>query len=185
MNRKVAGSVAFVAKKKGCDTDVAAAVPPSLKDSIEKQMDKELADVGQAHHLVERYRSGLGKENAAALEKQASDLSRASYLVHVQIVEDKLKIARMLGEAEQIKRTADDAVAAEKAFQAGQKATDADKKASQARIEEMNKSKASIDAAVAQANAVAPKMEEEIQKLQKEYDDALAALRTKIQEKKR
>lgn len=185
LTRKVAGNVVFVAKKKSCDPAVADGVGPAQKDAFEKQLDKELADATEAHRLVDRYKNELGKENAAALDEQAGDLSRASYLVHVRIVEDKLRIARMLLEAERIKRTADEAIEAEKAFQGGKKVTDADKKASQARIEEMTKSKAKLDAAVQQASAVAPSMDDEVQKLQKEYDDALEALKTRVRDKKR
>jgi len=185
ISRKVAGSVIYAAKKKSCDETVAQGVGPALRDGFEKQADKELADASQAQKLVDRYRAELGKENAAALEKQAADVSRASYLAHVEIVEDKLKIQRMAIEAEQIKRTADAAIEAEKAFQTGKKVTDAEKKASQARIDEMSKSKAAVDAAVQQANAVVPTMADEIQKLQKEHAEAFESLRAKLREKKR
>jgi hypothetical protein len=184
LTRKVSGNVVFVAKKKSCDPEVANGVGPAQKEAFEKQLEKELDDASQSHQLVDRYKNELGKENAAALEKQAADLSRASYLVHVEVVEDKLRIARMLLEADRIKRTFDEGVEAEKAFQSGKKVTDADKKASQARIEEMSKSKALLDSAVQQANAVAPSMDDEVQKLKKEYDDALDALKARVREKK-
>jgi hypothetical protein len=162
INKKVAGSVAYTAKKKGCDEAIAGAAAPALKDAVDE----------------------LGKDNAAALEKQADDISRASYLVHVEIVEDKLRILRMVAEADDIRKTADDAIGAERAYQASnKKLTDADKKASEARIADMNKSKASVDAAVQQAQGVMPSLEDEIKKIQKEYDDALDALDAKIKEK--
>ncbi len=185
INRKVAGSVAYTAKKKGCDEAIAGAAPPALKDAVEKQLDKELHDASEAQQLVDRYRGELGKENAAALEKQADDLAHASYLVHIALVEDKLRLLRMVGEADAIKKTADDDIAAERAFQQGKKVTDADKKASDARIADMNKSKAGIDAAVKQAAGVGPSIDDEIKKIQKEYDDALEALRSKLKEKAR
>jgi hypothetical protein len=184
INRKVAGSVAYTAKKKGCDEAIAGAAPPALKDAVEKQLEKELHDASEAQQLVDRYRVELGKENAAALEKQADDLGRASYLVHIAIVEDKLRITRMVLEAEQIKKTADDDIAAERAFQQGsKKITDAEKKASDARIAEMNKSKAGVDAAVQQAQGVVPTLDDEIKKIQKEYDDALEGLKSKLKDK--
>jgi hypothetical protein len=185
INRKVAGSVAYTAKKKGCDEAIAGAAPPALKDAVEKQLEKELHEASEAQQLVDRYRGELGKENAAALEKEADDLARASYLVHIALVEDKLRMTRMVAEADAIKKTADDDIAAEKAFQQGKKVTDADKKASDARIADMNKSKAGVDAAVKQASGVVPSLEDEIKKIQKEYDDALESLRSKLKEKAR
>jgi hypothetical protein len=184
INKKVAGSVAYTAKKKGCDEAIAGAAPPALKDAVDKQLEKELHDASEAQQLIERYRGELGKDNAAALEKEADDLSRASYLVHIEIVEDKLRILRMVSEADQVKKTADDAIAAEKSYkESNKKLTDPEKKASEARIADMNKSKASIDAAVKQAQGVAPGLDDEIKKIQKEYDDALDGLRSKIKEK--
>lgn len=151
---------------------------------IEKQLEKELHEASEAQQLIERYRGELGKENAAALEKQADDLARASYLVHIELVEGKLRLVRMAGEADQIRKTADDSIAAEKAYQSSyKKITDAEKKASEARIAEMNKSKASMDAAIKQAEAVVPTVDDEIKKIQKEYDDALDALLAKVKEK--
>ena len=184
LNKKIVGSVAYTAKKKGCDEAIAGAAPPALKDAVEKQLEKELHEASEAQQLVERYHGELGKENAAALEKQADDIARASFLVHIAIVEDKLRILRMVSEADQIRKTADDDIAAEKAFQAGfKKITEPEKKASDARIADMNKSKASVDAAVKQAQGVVPSLDDEIKKVQKEYDDALDALRAKIKEK--
>jgi hypothetical protein len=184
INKKVAGSVAYTAKKKGCDEAVAGAAPPALKDAVEKQLEKELHEASEAQQLVERYRGELGKDNAATLEKEADDLARASYLVHIEIVEDKLRLLRMVSEADQIRKTADDAIAAEKSYQASnKKLTDPEKKASEARIADMSKSKASIDSAVKQAEGVVPSIDDEIHKIQKEYDDAFEGLRAKIKEK--
>ncbi len=164
INRKVGGSVAYTAKKKGCDEAIAGAAAPALKDVVEKQLEKELRDGSEAQQLIERYRGELGKENAAALEKLADDLTRASFLVHIAIVDDKVRLLRMVSEADQVRKTADDAVAAEKSYQASyKKITDAEKKASEARIADLNKSKASMDAAVKQAQGVAPSLDDEIQ----------------------
>jgi hypothetical protein len=184
INRKVSGAVSYVAKKKGCDEGIASAAAPALKEAVEKQLLLELHDDSEAQQLIERYRGELGKDNATALEKQADDVSRASYLVHIEIVEDKLRILRMVAEADQVRKTADDAIAAERAYQtSNKKLTDADKKASEVRIADMNKSKASVDAAVQQAQGVVPSIEDEIKKAQKAYDDAIEALRAKIKEK--
>jgi hypothetical protein len=184
INKKVVGAVAYTAKRKACDESVAGAAPPALKDIIEKQLEKELHEASEAQQLVDRYRGELGKENAATLEKQADDLSRASYLVHIEIVEGKLRLARMVGEADDVKKTADDTIAAERAYQSGyKKITDADKKASEARIADMNRSKAAMDAAIKQAEAVVPNVDDEIKKIQKEYDDALDALVAKVKDK--
>jgi len=183
ITKKVANTAQYVAKQKGCDVEVQGAVAKALKDSVDKQLEKELREASEAHHLIDRYRSALGKENAAALEKQADAISRMSYLAHVQLVEEKLRIRRMIEEAEEVRRTADQFIAAEREFQADKNTTDAEKKASEERIEEMNKSKNLLDSAIQQGNELLPKLDEQTQAIQKEYDEAFSGLVAKIDEK--
>ncbi len=184
INRKVAGAVVFGAKKGGCGPDVANGIGPALKDAVEKSIEKELDEASEAHLIIERYRVQLGKENAAELERQAHVVSRTSYLVHIELVEDKVKVQRLLQDASGVRSTADSFIAAEKTFQAEKKITEPEKKASQARIADMEKSKAALDASVQKAQELAPRMEEELKKLSHDYDDALAALVSKIKDAK-
>ena len=183
INRKVAGSAQFVVKKKGCDVEVGGTVSASLKDTIDKQLEKELRDANEAHYLIERYRTALGKENAAALEQQADAVSRASYLVHVQLVEDKLRVQRMLAEADEVQRTFDASLAAERSFQAEKRTTPVEKKASEDRVAEINKSRALLDSAVKQGSSLLPNLDEQVQTMTREYDDAFAKLLASIDEK--
>jgi hypothetical protein len=183
ITRKVGGSVQFLVKKKGYDVEVSGAVAGPLKDTVDKQIEKELRDANEAHHLIERYRTALGKENAAALEQEADALSRTSYLVHIQLVEGKLRVQRMLAEADEVQRTFDAALAAERAFQAEKRTTAPEKKASDDRIAEINKSRALLDASVKQGSSLLPKLDEQIQAITREYDDALAKLLASIDEK--
>jgi hypothetical protein len=180
ITKKVAGSATYVAKSKGCDVDLSGAVSASLKEAVEKQLEKELRDANEGQQLIERYRVSLGKENAAALEKQVDNVSRMAYLAHIEIVEEKLRIVRMTAEAEDVRKSIDEFIRAEKEFQAEKKTTDAEKKASEERIAEMNKSKASLDAAIQQGKDLEPKLEEQVQALKKEYDDAFGGLVVKI-----
>jgi hypothetical protein len=183
ITRKVGGSAQFLVKKKGCDVEVSGAVAGSLKDTVDKQLEKELRDANEAQRAVERYRTALGKENAAALELQADSVSRTSYLVHIQLVEDKLRVQRMVAEANDVKQTFDAALAAERAFQAEKRTTAPEKKASEDRIAEINKSRAALDAAVQQGNSLLPRLDEQVQGMTREYDDALAKLLAAIDEK--
>ncbi len=182
ITRKVAGSAQFVAKKQ-CDVDVSGAVATSLKDTIDKQLEKELRDANASQHLIDRYRTALGKENAAALELQADALSRTSYLVHVQLVESKLRVQRMLTEIDEVQRTYDAALAAEREFQAEKRTTAPEKKASDERIAEINKSRAALDSAVKQGSSLLPQLDEQIQTITREYDEALAKLLASLDEK--
>lgn len=183
ITRKASGSAQFLVKKKGCDVEVSGAVAGSLKDTVDKQLEKELRDANEAQRAVDRYRTALGKENAAALEQQADTLSRTSYLVHIQLIEDKVRIERMLTESGDVQRTYDAAIASERAFQAEKRTTAPEKKASEDRIAEINRSRAQLDAAVQQGNSLLPRLDEHVHGMAREYDDALAKLLAAIDEK--
>lgn len=180
--KKVAGSVSFVAKKKGVELDAAGVVGPAFKDAVDKQLEKELRDANEGHLLIERYRMSLGRENSAALEKQVDMVSRLSYLVHVGLVEEKLRIKRMLAEAEEMRRAYDKFSQAERDFQVERRTTDAEKQASSDRIEEMNRSGALLDSALKQGDDLLPKLEEQLASIQRAYDEAFAALLAKIED---
>lgn len=180
--RKVSWAAQATAKKT-CDIEVSGAVGASLKDVVDKQLEKELREASEAHRMIERYRVQLGKENAAALEKQADAISRASFLAHIQIVEDKLAIQRLVAEAGEVKAAGERFLEDEKRFQADKRTTPPEKKASEARVAEMSKSREQIDAAVKQGEALLPKLDEQAQALQKDYDDKMSAFLGKLDDK--
>ena len=173
--KKVGGAATYAAKQKGADVELSGTVSHSLSEVVAKQLEKRLRERNAAHELIDRHRNELSKEDAAALEIQADQISRASYLVHIAMVEEKVRLRAMLEEAEQVKKTLDDYMAAERAQQ-GKSTKEADKKASDARIERATQSKAGIDGAITQGREVEQKMEERIAAAQKRHKDAMDAL---------
>ncbi|WP_438013603.1 hypothetical protein WMF18_21980 [Sorangium sp. So ce315] len=176
LTRKVSGAAQYVVKQKGCDVDVTGATSHALEDGVERQLEQYVRDRNEAHHRLERHRAALGKENAAALEKQADAVSFASYLVHIDMIEHKVRLRRMLEEMEAVKASIDEAVAAERAFQSSGKRTGEEKKASDARIDELGRSKAMLDASATQAKQIDETMDERIAAAQKSYREAMDAL---------
>lgn len=173
--KKVGGSATYACKQKGADTDLSGTVSRSLSEVVTKQLEKRLREQNAAHGLLERHKHELSKEDAAALETQADQISRASYLVHIAMVEEKVRLRALLQEAEQVKKTLDDYLADERAIQS--KATkDADKKESEARIQRATQAKAQVDGALSQGREMEQKMEERIAAAQKRHKDALDAL---------
>jgi hypothetical protein len=183
ISKKVAGAAQYAAKQKGCDVDVGGAAAHALKESVDKQLEKRLREANEAHVYIDRYRASLGKENAEVLEKQADDITYASYIANIEIVERKVRLKRIIEEAEQVQKTADEFIEQERKFQKEAGVSDADKKASEERIQSMNKSKASIESAKAQAQSLLEGVEERIQGVQKEYNDAFNALDKKVKDK--
>ena len=179
ITKKAAGAANYAAKQKGCDVDVSGAVIHAMKEGMDKQLEKRLREGNEAHDVIDRNREIL-KEDAATLEKQADEIAYASYLAHIDIVEQKLRVRRMVEEADTIKKTADEYIAAEREFQKKPNRSDAEKKASEQRIAEMNKAKANIDSSVQQAKQMSEAMEERITEVQKAYADAFAKLKDSL-----
>ena len=173
--KKVGGSATYACKQKGADTDLSGTVSRSLSEVVTKQIEKRLREQNAAHVTLERHRHELSKEDAAALEVQADQISRASYLVHIAMVEEKVRLRALIEEAEQVKKTIDDYLADERAI-GGRATKDTDKKESEARIERATQSKAKIDGALSQGREMEQKMEERIAAAQKRHKDALDAL---------
>lgn len=181
--KKVAGAAQYTAKQKGCDADVSGAVQHSLKETVEKRLDKRLHDASEAQLYIDRNATALGKDNVDKLGEQADEITQASYLVHVAIVEDKVRVRRMIEEGETIKKTLDAGLRAETAYQGESGRTPAEKKASEERAEAMRKATASIDAALTQARSVSERADERVLAVQKVYGDAMAKLRADLKKR--
>jgi len=180
INKKVAGAATYVAKQKSCDVELSGTVSHALDEIVEKKLEERMREQNEAHHILDRNRVLLGKENAAALEKQADNISRASYLVNIAMVEEKVRLKALLEEAEQVGKTIDEFIASERAFQGKGSRSDAEKKESDARIERAQKSKAKIESAVSQGNEITKKIEERIQEAQKRHEEAIKALKDDV-----
>ncbi|EYF01723.1 hypothetical protein [Chondromyces apiculatus] len=183
ISRKVAGSAQYVAKQKGCEVDVSGAAAHALDEAVEKQLQQSLRDRNEAHYVIERNRTGLGKENAAALEKQADDIAAASYAVHIAMVEEKLRLRRILEEIEAVQAELDTAIEAERSFEAGAGRTPEEKKAAAKRAEEFSASKAMLASTAEQAKNASERLEERITAAQKRHDEALAKLKEDIRKR--
>lgn len=173
--KKVGGSATFSCKQKGGDGELALIVSRTLFDAVKKQLEKRLRERNAAHEIIGRYRSELSKDDVAKLEAQADQISRASYLVHIAMVEKKVRLRELILEAEQVKKTLDDYMAAEEARKS-KASKDADKIESDARIDRAKQAKGKIDGALTPARELEKTIEERITAAQKRHKEALDAL---------
>jgi chromosome segregation ATPase len=171
--KKVAGSAQYAAKEKGCDAEVGSAAAGGLDKGMDERLEERLRRANDAQRLVDRYREPLGKKNAATLERQANEVSRASYLARIELVERKVRLRAMIEEAETVKSTAAAAIDAERGYQSSPGRSDKDKEGAHARIEAMKKAQSSLDAAVDNAKQLAQDMDQRIAEAQSKYDQAL------------
>jgi hypothetical protein len=182
---KVAGNVQHTVKEAGCSADVAGPTAYALTDAITKQLQKRLRAKNEAFVTIDRYKTSLGPQNVAALEKLADDVSQASYDVNVSMVLERERLERMVADKAAVKKTIDRFVREETAYQAEPGRTDVEKKASADRITAANKTKSEVDASAAQAQTTLKQMDAAIDATKKDYEAALKALRAKVAEKKK
>ncbi|MEZ4300367.1 MAG: hypothetical protein R3B70_35810 [Polyangiaceae bacterium] len=181
--RRVAGACGFTAKQKGCDVDVSGAAAHALKETFEKRLEKRLREASEANVYIDRNQTALGKDNVDKLHAQADNIAGAAYLAHVVVVEEKVRLRRMLEEAESVKQALDAGVRAEQAYQAESDRTPAEKKASEERAEKMRTAAAKVDSAVQQARSVSERADERVAAVQKAYDDAILKLREDLKKR--
>lgn len=182
---KVAGNAQHVNKQAGCNAEVGGAVAFALNDAVTKQLQKRLRARNEAFLVMERYKASLGPQNIATLEKLADEVSEASYDVHVAMIVERNKIKHIATDKDEVKKTLDRFIQEENAYQSEPGRTDVEKKASAERVAAAMKNKESIDSVAAQAENVTKEADKAIDASTKEYNDALAALRAKVDEKKK
>lgn len=172
IGKKVAGTVEYAAQQKGCENkELGGAAVFGVKEAIDKRIEHRLHDANEAQVELDDHRHETDKATAEKLEKRLDEIATTSYLVHVDIVDARNELEERRGDASKVKSTLD------KAIEKGRssKRPDAAK-----RTAELEKKRAAIDALDEQAKQSLQGVDERIQKLQKDYDDKLAALKDKL-----
>jgi hypothetical protein len=182
---RVAGGASQSMKQAGCAADVSGPISFSLNDAITKQLQKKLRAKNEAFVILERYKGSLGPQNVAVLEKLADEVSEASYIVHAQLLRQQDTLKRLAAERNDVKKTLDRFIEDENAFQKESGRSEADKKASQDRVTAATKQKAALDDLGQQAETASKDADKTIDAAKKDYEDALKALKNKIDEKKK
>jgi hypothetical protein len=185
ISARVNGNAQHAMKQAGCSADVAGPLAYALNDAITKQLQKRLRSKNEAFIVIERYKTTLGPQNVASLEKLADEIAEASYDVHVLMVVQHNRLSRLVADKDDVKKTIDRFIQEETAFQAEAGHAEADRKASGDRVSAATKSKAEIDNVTSQAEAASKDSEKATDAATKEYEEALKAVKAKVAEKKK
>ena len=176
LNQKVGGAAQYAAKQKDCTVDVASPAIGALDHGVDKALEERLRGHDEAHRYIEDHQDALGKPNLEKLQKQADDISLASYLVHVRVKELKLELSRLVDEASDVKKTLGRSDTEARAVVADPAASKAAKATAQTRATAAEGASANLDSEVEQAKRAVADMDARSAQLEKDYGAALDAL---------
>ncbi len=176
LNQKVGGAAQYAAKQKECTADVASPAIGALDHGVDKALEERLRGHDEAHRYIEDHQDALGKPNLEKLQKQADDISVASYLVHVRVKELKLELSRRVDEASDVKKTLGRSDTEARAVVADPAASKSAKTTAQTRASAAETASASLDSEVDQAKRAVADMDARSTQLEKDYAAALDAL---------
>ncbi|MEI7892607.1 MAG: hypothetical protein WCI05_05925 [Myxococcales bacterium] len=170
ISQKVAGA----ARSPDSKVDMSGNVSAVLKKSIDERIDKRQRARSDAHLLIERHRTTLGAD-ASKLEKQADDIAMASYVIYVELPEERARLERLVDEAGAVAETNARSVTEERAI--AEKGKGEEKKAAEARIAEIKKGQDKVESTLTDARTALEAFDKQYPEIRKDYEAALGKLR--------
>jgi hypothetical protein len=164
--------------------DPAPQVAYAVREGVDRALEKRDRQGNDAQTLVDRSKLALGAGNYSAVQKLADDVALASYLVNVALADDQSRAAALLEDRQQASDTLTRAIAEERAFQQEKGRTDAERKGSDDRIAQLQKSQAAIGGAVVSANVAMKNVDEQVRGARDAHTAALTGLEGQIAQRK-
>ncbi len=186
LNQQVAGSVRYVLKEKGASQEAidagGSAAVRGMEKGVAKQLEERVRSASEAQRYIEDNEESLGKQNIEKLKKQADDISRASYIANVAVVEQQRKLEAQVAEASDVKKTLDSTIEKEKAVAADPKTSASRKAIAEKRAAAAEAARGKLDSEVQQSEASLKELQKRNDQLKADYEKALDALKTKLEE---
>jgi len=176
LNQKVGGAAQYAAKQKECAVDVASPAIGALDKGVDKALEDRLRDHSESERYIEDHQDALGKANIEKLQKQADDITLASYLVHVRVKQLKAELSGLADEASDVKKTLARSDADAQAVLGNASASKAAKTTAQSRATAAKTASTGLDIEVEQAKRAVQEMDARIEQLDKDYQAALDSL---------
>ncbi len=180
VRQKVAGSVAYTAKQKGCDADVAAGVGGSLDKAIEQQTEEWLRERNPAQRYIDDHEDAIGKKNVDKLREQADEIALTSHLVRVRLPRAKLELDAMIADASSVRSTLEADAQAQQTIVSDPKASKGAKDRAKERLAAVQAARSAIDQEIRDAETLSAEMEQRAQTALDRYEQALTALKEAI-----
>jgi hypothetical protein len=160
--------------------DLSGSLGYAVGAGIDKQLEKRLRACNEAHRTIEANEDRIGAANVPTVEKLADDIALTSYQVNVALPVERSRIDALLDEQGDVDATLAHAIEWERSYQSANRSA-RDKKRSQERLAILEKSRAALPTAVANANAARKDLDPTIETLRKRYADTLEALEKNLE----
>lgn len=157
----------------------------SLNSTVQEHRKEQLTEVSDALQAVAYYADELGKGGQKTLHEQALAIALASYVVHIEVVEQRNRLEDELAQAEDVRTTLDDNLAALDQADQDPALTNAQRDFNQKRRARLQEARARLDQDVLTGKQALEQADRDIATLQDTYDKALADLRADLEERAR
>jgi hypothetical protein len=190
IRRRVAGSVAFVAKEKEClkeDVDSLAGTAASATDrAVDRQLEERLRARNPAQRYLRAHVDDFGEQRANALERQVDTLSRASFVSNVRLALYQSELEAALDDEKAIATTLERDEAEGRAALEAQTLTKSHRLAIEEQVARDEAARLALPTEVSASKNAEKDLEARAQQLQKDYqallDQLLAELAKRQQE---
>lgn len=165
----------------GCENvQTQAAVQQSLRESVARQLEKRARKASEAQRVLEQNKNKLTATTLNAAEESADDITLASYLVYVALVDDVLELQRLRNERDAVIGTLQDALQRERAAAQSGRLSSKELEASEKRQGVLASRITASQNESATADRTLSDYEAQLKQARAEYEQALAGVRASI-----
>lgn len=180
IRRRVAGSVAFVAKEKEClkeDVDALAGTAATATDrAVDRQLEERLRARNPAQGYLRDHVDEFGEQRADALERQVDALSRASFVANVRLALYRIELEDAIEQEKAVATTLERDEAEGRAALESKTLTKSHRLAIEEQVARDEAARRELPAEVSATRSAEKDLEARAEQLQKDYQALLEEL---------
>jgi hypothetical protein len=177
IRRRVAGSVAFVAKEKEClkeDVDSLAGTAASATDrAVDRQLEERLRARNPAQRYLRAHVDDFGEQRASALERPIDTLTRASFVSNVRLALHRNELDAALDQEKAVATTLERDEAEARAALEAKTLTKSHRLAIEEQVARDEAARLALPAEVSASKSAEKDLEARAEQLQKDYQALL------------
>lgn len=185
LHQKVAGSVSYTAKEKGCNEELGGAAAGAMDRAVEKQLEERLVQRGTAQRFIEDHENAIPKNEQEGAGELAGSVAALSHISHVRLELHRRELERALQEASRVQSTLERTERESSERLADAKASKPAKVRAEKRKAAAGAARAALSGEVEQAKQALDDMQQRQKKLASDYDQALAALVQRLEQRQK